>query len=39
MVVRPRGMANRIFTRTHAGRELSIVDEPEGMPDRPQGDR
>jgi anti-anti-sigma factor len=31
-VVRPRGMANRIFTLTHAGRELSIVDEPEGMP-------
>src|SRR3954449_3737970 len=30
VVVRPRGMANRIFTLTHAGEHLSIIDEPEG---------
>jgi anti-anti-sigma factor len=29
VVARPRGMANRIFTLTRAGRELSMVDEPE----------
>jgi anti-anti-sigma factor len=31
-VVRPRGLANRVFTLTDAGRELSMVDEPEVMP-------
>ena len=29
VVVRPRGTANRVFTLTRAGRELSLVDEPE----------
>jgi len=28
VVVRPRGHANRIFTLTRAGKELSMVDEP-----------
>jgi len=28
-VVRPRGLANRVFTLTRAGRELSLVDGPE----------
>jgi anti-sigma B factor antagonist len=30
-VVRPRGPANRVFTLTRAGVELSMVDDPEGM--------
>ena len=29
VVARPRGTANRVFTLTGAGRELSMVDEPE----------
>jgi anti-anti-sigma factor len=29
VVVRPRGIANRVFTLTRAGERLSIVDEPE----------
>jgi anti-anti-sigma factor len=29
VVARPRGTANRIFTLTRAGRELSMLDEPE----------
>jgi anti-anti-sigma factor len=29
VVVRPRGTANRVFTLTRAGEELSMVDEPE----------
>ena len=29
VVVRPRGTANRVFTLTRAGLELSMVDEPE----------
>jgi anti-anti-sigma factor len=29
VVVRPRGSANRVFTLTRAGLELSMVDEPE----------
>jgi anti-anti-sigma factor len=29
VVVRPRGTANRIFTLTHAGERLSIIDEQE----------
>jgi anti-anti-sigma factor len=29
LVVRPRGIANRVFTLTRAGERLSIVDEPE----------
>jgi anti-anti-sigma factor len=29
VVIRPRGMANRVFTLTHAGERLRIVDEPE----------
>jgi anti-sigma B factor antagonist len=29
LVVRPRGMVNRVFTLTHAGEHLSIIDEPE----------
>jgi anti-anti-sigma factor len=29
VVARPRGTANRIFTLTRAGQELSMVDEPE----------
>jgi anti-anti-sigma factor len=29
VVVRPRGMANRVFTLTRAGGELRMVDEPE----------
>jgi anti-anti-sigma factor len=28
LVVRPRGFANRVFTLTRAGAELSMVDEP-----------
>jgi anti-sigma B factor antagonist len=31
VVVRPRGTANRIFTLTHIGRGLSLVDEPRVM--------
>jgi anti-sigma B factor antagonist len=31
VVVRPRGVANRIFTLTRAGNELSMVDKPEVM--------
>ena len=29
VVVRPRGTANRVFTLTRAGEELSMVHEPE----------
>lgn len=29
VVVRPRGIVSRVFTLTHAGTELNIVDEPE----------
>jgi anti-anti-sigma factor len=29
VVVRPRGTVNRVFTLTGAGRQLSLVDEPE----------
>lgn len=29
VVVRPRGIANRIFTLTPAGKRLSIVDDPD----------
>jgi anti-anti-sigma factor len=29
VVVRPRGIANRVFTLTPAGKRLSIVNEPE----------
>jgi len=29
LVVRPPGTANRIFTLTRAGKELSMVDKPE----------
>jgi anti-anti-sigma factor len=29
VVVRPRGMANRVFTLTPAGKRLSIVDAPQ----------
>jgi hypothetical protein len=29
VVVRPRGRANRVFTLTRAGEQLSIVDQPE----------
>ena len=29
LFVRPHGMVNRIFTLTHAGERLSLVDEPE----------
>jgi anti-anti-sigma factor len=29
VVARPRGTANRIFTLTRAGQELSMLDEPE----------
>jgi anti-sigma B factor antagonist len=29
MVVRPRGTANRVFTLTRVGEELTMVDEPE----------
>jgi anti-anti-sigma factor len=29
VVVRPRGTVNRVFTLTHAGDRLSIVDDPE----------
>ena len=29
VVARPRGTADRIFTLTRAGQELSMVDEPE----------
>jgi anti-anti-sigma factor len=29
VVVRPRGIANRVFTLTRAGKQLSIVDAPE----------
>ena len=29
VVVRPRGIANRVFTLTRAGEKLSIVDKPE----------
>jgi anti-sigma B factor antagonist len=31
VVVRPRGLANRVFTLTRAGDELSMIDEPEVM--------
>jgi anti-anti-sigma factor len=31
VVVRPRGLANRVFTLTRAGAELSMVDEPAVM--------
>jgi anti-anti-sigma factor len=29
LVVRPRGIASRVFTLTRAGERLSIVDEPD----------
>jgi anti-anti-sigma factor len=29
VVVRPRGLANRVFTLTRAGQELSMVSDPE----------
>jgi len=29
VVVRPRGVANRVFTLTRAGKQLSMVDQPE----------
>ena len=29
VIVRPRGMANRVFTLTPAGKRLSIVDAPQ----------
>jgi anti-anti-sigma factor len=29
IVVRPHGLANRVFTLTRAGQQLSMVDEPE----------
>jgi anti-anti-sigma factor len=29
VVVRPLGLANRVFTLTRAGKELNIVDRPE----------
>jgi hypothetical protein len=29
--VRPRGIANRVFTLTRAGEALSMVDEPKGI--------
>ena len=29
VVVRPQGMANRVFTLTRAGEELYMVDKPE----------
>jgi anti-anti-sigma factor len=29
VVVRPRGVVNRVFTLTRAGEQLNIVDEPE----------
>jgi anti-anti-sigma factor len=29
VVVRPRGLVNRVFTLTRAGEELSLVDEPK----------
>ena len=31
VVVRPRGLANRVFTLTRAGERLSIIDEPEAV--------
>ena len=31
VVVRPRGSANRVFTLTRAGAELSMVDDPAVM--------
>ena len=31
VVIRPRGLANRVFTLTRAGEQLSMVDEPEVM--------
>jgi anti-anti-sigma factor len=31
VVVRPRGIANRVFTLTRAGEALSMVDEPKGI--------
>jgi anti-anti-sigma factor len=31
VVVRPRGLANRVFTLTRAGAGLSMVDEPAVM--------
>jgi anti-anti-sigma factor len=33
VVVRPRGMASRIFTLTRVGEELRMVDEPEAKHD------
>jgi anti-anti-sigma factor len=35
VVVRPRGSANRVFTLTRAGLELSMVDEP-ALPTAPR---
>jgi anti-anti-sigma factor len=29
VVVRPHGTANRVFTLTHAGKRLNIIDEPD----------
>jgi anti-anti-sigma factor len=31
VVVRPRGIANRVFTLTPAGKRLSMVDEPDAV--------
>jgi anti-anti-sigma factor len=31
VVVRPRGIVNRVFTLTRAGEVLSMVDEPEAL--------
>jgi anti-sigma B factor antagonist len=31
LIVRPRGPANRVFTLTCAGAELSMVDDPAGI--------
>ena len=30
-VVRPRGLANRVFTLTRAGAELCMLDDPAGI--------
>jgi anti-anti-sigma factor len=37
VVVRPRGIANRVFTLTRAGDALTMVDEPEAMASTPPG--
>lgn len=37
VVVRPRGIVNRVFTITRAGEVLSMVDEPEALASAPPG--